>query len=154
MITIRHLSGPLTGQEHSFGDDRERIVIGRDPELCQVVYPPEYTVVGREHVAFLRRLSGDYGIDVLGNHYTQVNGGAGIPDASVPNGGVFVLGRQGGPSFLVNIDRSMTSKSLPLTQPQARPASSRSAAARAKLLTIIGLIVALALVVWLAVVFL
>src|ERR1700732_4173348 len=90
MITIKHLSGPLTGQEQSFGDDQERIVIGRDPELCQVVYPPEFTVVRREHVALLRKLAGDYALDMFGDHYTEVNGTAGEPDEPIPNGAKFV----------------------------------------------------------------
>ncbi|MFI5014476.1 MAG: trypsin-like serine peptidase [Hyphomicrobiales bacterium] len=147
MITIKHISGPLTGQEQSFGDDQERIVIGRDPELCQVVYPPEFTVVGREHVALLRKLSGDYALDIFGDHYTEVNGNAGEPEEAIPNGGKFVLGRHGGPSFIVDIDRSSTSKSLPLTQPQARSVPLRAAATRARRFAFIGLAVALVAVV-------
>ncbi|MFI4995235.1 MAG: trypsin-like serine peptidase [Hyphomicrobiales bacterium] len=143
MITIKHISGPLTGQEQTFGDDQERIVIGRDSELCQVVYPPEFTVVGREHVALLRKLSGDYALDIFGDHYTQVNGNAGEPEAAVPSAAKFVLGRHGGPSFLVTIDRSSTSKSLPLTQPQARSVPLRAAATRARRFAFVGLVTAL-----------
>src|SRR5437660_9623235 len=110
MITMTLISGPLTGQEQSFGDDQERIVIGRDPELCQVVYPPEYTVVGREHVALLRKLSGDYALDIVGDHYTEVNGEAGTSGKPIPNAAKFVLGRHGGPTFTVDVDRSSVAK--------------------------------------------
>ncbi|SDR23613.1 Trypsin-like peptidase domain-containing protein [Rhizobiales bacterium GAS191] len=143
MITIKHISGPLTGQEQSFGDEQERIVIGRDPELCQVVFPPEFTVVGREHMALLRKLSGDYALDLFGDHYTEVNGNAGEPEEAIPNGAKFVLGRHGGPSFVVAVDRSSTSKSLPRTQPQARSVPLRAAATRARRYAVIGLAVAL-----------
>jgi Trypsin-like peptidase domain len=147
MITIKHLSGPLTGQEQVFGDDRERIVVGRDSDLCQVVYPPEFTVVGREHVALLRKLSGDYALDIFGDHYTEVNGNAGDPEESIPNGAKFVLGRHGGPSFVVTIDRSHMSKALPLTQPQARHVPPRDTAARARRYAFTGLAAALLAVV-------
>jgi len=150
MITIKHISGPLMGQEQSFGDEQERIVIGRDPALCQVVYPPEFTLVGREHMALLRKLSGDYALDLFGDHYTQVNGEAGEPEEAIPNGAKFVLGRHDGPSFTVAIDRSNTSKSLPLTQPQARAEPLRAAATRARRFAFIGLGVALVAVVGLA----
>ena len=72
-------------------------MVGRDPELCQILYPPEYTVVGREHVALLRKLSGDYALDMFGDHYTEVNGEPCELEAPIPNGGKFVLGRRGGP---------------------------------------------------------
>jgi hypothetical protein len=143
MIIIKHLSGPLTGQEQTFADDRERIVIGRDPELCQVVYPPEFTVVGREHVALLRKLSGDYALDIFGDHYTEVNGSAADPEEPIPTRAKFVLGRHGGPSFLVTIDRSHVSKALPMTQPQARHVPLRAAATRARLFAFVGLTIAL-----------
>jgi hypothetical protein len=143
MITIKHLSGPLTGQEQVFGDDRERIIIGRDPDLCQVVYPPEFTVVGREHVALLRKLSGDYALDIFGDHYTEVNGNPGDAEDGIPSGAKFVLGRHGGPSFVVTIDRSDISKALPLTQPQARHVPLRAAAARARRYAFTGLAIAL-----------
>jgi V8-like Glu-specific endopeptidase len=143
MISIKHLSGPLTGQEQVFGDERERIVIGRDPDLCQVVYPPEFTVVGREHVALLRKLSGDYALDIFGDHYTEVDGNPGDAEESIPSGAKFVLGRHGGPSFTVTINRSDISKALPLTQPQARHVPLRAAAARARRYAFTGLAIAL-----------
>jgi len=151
MITITHLSGPLTGQEQSFGDDQERIVIGRDPELCQITYPPEFTVVGREHMALLRKLSGDYALDIFGEHFTELNGEAAASEDSIPNGAKFVLGRHGGPSFTVKVDRSNISKSLPLTQPQARSVPLRAAATRARRYAFIGLAVALVAVIGLGI---
>ena len=62
-----------------------------------------------------------------------------LPDAAIPNGGKFVLGRRRGPSFIVTIDRSSTSKSLPLTQPQARSTPLRNAATMSRRYAVIGI---------------
>ena len=48
-ITIKHLDGPLKGADQTFDDSYTSVVFGRDPEACQVVYPPDYNVVGKQH---------------------------------------------------------------------------------------------------------
>jgi hypothetical protein len=42
-ITIKHLEGALAGKEQTFV---EAVVFGRDREVAQVIYPPEYDIVG------------------------------------------------------------------------------------------------------------
>ncbi len=56
-LRIRFRGGALAGSTFAFDDDVDRIVIGRDPERCDVVLPPEMTEVGREHLAVKRVLA-------------------------------------------------------------------------------------------------
>jgi S1-C subfamily serine protease len=55
-VTIRFLGGPRSGEVLTFGDDRERIAVGRDAEQCDVTFAPTETRVGREHCALIRKL--------------------------------------------------------------------------------------------------
>lgn len=56
-LRIRFRGDVLAGRVFSFGDDVERIVIGRDPERSDVVLPSDMTQVGREHLALERVLA-------------------------------------------------------------------------------------------------
>ncbi len=98
MMMIKHLSGPLRGKEQSISGDRERITFGRS-NSCDVVFPPEETVVGREHFALVRKPSGDWSIDLLGDHYVEVNGAEAQPGQPVPQDAKLRLGTRKGPSF-------------------------------------------------------
>ena len=67
-ITILHLDGPLKGHEQHFDDSVDEILFGRSPE-CQVVYPPEYSIVGRMHVLLRHMRSGECVIELLAERY-------------------------------------------------------------------------------------
>ena len=47
MLIIRHLTGPLAGKEQRIEAKAERVTFGRDPNACDVVFPPDATIVAR-----------------------------------------------------------------------------------------------------------
>ena len=53
-LTITYIDGPMQDTSIEFGDDVEQVLLGRDPERCQVVLPPDQTMVGREHCSIIR----------------------------------------------------------------------------------------------------
>ncbi len=55
-LRLRFLDGPRAGHVLEYGDEIERVVLGRDPQRCRVVFPADQVVVGREHVALRREL--------------------------------------------------------------------------------------------------
>lgn len=125
MITISHLSGELAGQTQSFDDKKDRLVFGRDPDRCDVIYPADETVVGREHFALVQKLSGDWAVDLFGAHFVSVDGVAAEADQFVPSGSTLRLGRSDGPGFTVTYDRSLLPEELRRTSYQEAPAPVR-----------------------------
>lgn len=105
-IIIRHLEGPLAGQEQSFGNSAGVIVFGRSLE-CQVVYPLECVEIGRKHFALRLSPSGDYQVELFGNSYVQVDGIPAENGTLVRSGSVITLGRPTGPSFKVKLVSEM-----------------------------------------------
>jgi len=101
-ITIKHLDGPLKGDQ-PFDDKYPSVVFGRDPEACQVVYPPEYDVVGKKHFELKRGKAGDYTVGLFGKRYVEIDGKQADEDAPVVSGNVLRLGRKDGPAFSVEI---------------------------------------------------
>jgi len=57
-LTVKHIDGPLAGKTQSFDDEKARIVFGRDPSQCDVVWPPDYTAVSRQHFALVKTTGG------------------------------------------------------------------------------------------------
>jgi hypothetical protein len=104
-ITIRHLDGPLAGLQQHFDDSYDTVAFGRDPEACQVVYPPDYNVVGKKHFQLKRNRAGEYAVDLLGNRYVEIDGTPADVGAAVASGNVLRLGRYDGPSFKVEITK-------------------------------------------------
>src|SRR5215204_656599 len=105
MLVIRHLTGPLAGkEERPQGRQPDRIVFGRDPEVCDVVFPPGATLVSRRHFALVRKLSGNWTIDLFGEPFVAVDGQPADLAAAIGDGSVIELGRRGGPSFEVRIE--------------------------------------------------
>jgi hypothetical protein len=103
-ITIKHLNGPLAGKPDQTFDDRTgSIVFGRDPEACQVIYPPDYSVVGKLHFELKRSKAGDYAVGLFGKRYVDIDGIPADVDAPVESGDVLRLGHKDGPSFEVAI---------------------------------------------------
>jgi len=102
-ITIKHHDGPLKGEQQHFDDSVTTIMFGRDREEAQIVYPPEYDVVGRRHFELRRTKAGDYSVELFGKRYVEIDGNPADNGTPVKSGSTFRLGRKDGPSFKVEI---------------------------------------------------
>jgi S1-C subfamily serine protease len=115
-ITIKHIDGPLKGQPDQHFDDRvETILFGRDREAAQVVYPPEFTIIGRKHFELRRMESGDYRVGLFGKGYVAVDGVPAENDMLAKSGSEFRLGNKDGPSFKIDIERPKATKEYAVT---------------------------------------
>jgi hypothetical protein len=132
VITIHHRTGPLAGQEQSIDDRYDRITIGRDPDVCDVVFPPETTIVARRHFALVRRPSGQWTFDLFGSPFVAVNGEPADMGQPLRDGAVIELGRRGGPTFELRLDVTPTASQLPVTDPQEPVESLHAATDRAR----------------------
>src|SRR5258707_978710 len=74
MLIVRHLTGPLAGKEERIDPKSDRVTFGRDPAACDVVYPPDATMISRRHFALVRKPSGEWTFDLFGDPYVGVNG--------------------------------------------------------------------------------
>ncbi|MEJ0051161.1 MAG: trypsin-like peptidase domain-containing protein [Methylovirgula sp.] len=124
MLTIKHVDGPLAGQEQTISDDQAQVNVGRDPDRCQIVYPPDSTIVGRVHCGLLRQPSGDWAVDLYGDHYVEIDGVAAEPRQTIRSGAKIRLGRHNGPSFIANITHA-ASDDLGMTGAQQKQVSVR-----------------------------
>jgi hypothetical protein len=102
-ITIKHLEGPLAGQEQHFDDSIGKIMFGRSVEEAQVVYPPSCSVVGVRHFELVRSPAGDYSVGLFGKRFVSIDGHPVINGAVVKSGMTFRLGSATGPSFQAEI---------------------------------------------------
>src|SRR5258705_4440710 len=101
MLIIRHLSGPRAGEEDRIDSKANRVVFGRGRD-CQIVYPPEATIVSREHFALVRKPPGPTGhwtIELFGDPFVAVNSIPADPGRRATDGALFELGKRGGPSL-------------------------------------------------------
>ena len=115
-ITIKHLEGPLAGTEQHFDDKVDKIEFGREAD-CQVIYPPECTIVGKRHFLLERQKSGDYRVDLEGQRFVSVDGVPAENKTVVRSGSVLRLGSATeGPSFKVEIEKAKAA--LPDTEKQ------------------------------------
>ncbi len=142
MITITHKSGPLAGTSQSFDDTKQRIEFGRNADKCDIVYPADATAVGHQHFALVRDTSGDWALQLYGDHFVSVDKVPAQPDQPIKSGEVFHLGPADGPTFEVTVERGAP-KDGKRTEPQPEPAPASVAARR---LMIAGVVVALAIV--------
>jgi hypothetical protein len=151
MLTIRHRSGPLAGKEEQpTCRQSDRIVFGRDPDACDVVYPPDTRIVARRHFALVLAPSGDWTIQLFGTPFVAVNGEPADPEEAVCHGAVVELGHRGGPSFEVSVPNETTGADLGLTLTQEKVEGAHAAAdhaersaRRARRLGLAGVVVAL-----------
>jgi hypothetical protein len=151
MLIIRHRTGPLAGkEERPAGRQPDRIVFGRDPEACDVVFPPDARIVSRRHFALVRKLSGYWTVDLFGEPFVAVDGQPADLGAPIRDGSVIELGQRGGPSFEVRIEGEERPGILEKTEGQEKVQGSRAvaahaerSAARARRLGVAGLLVAL-----------
>ncbi|HZT86602.1 MAG TPA: trypsin-like peptidase domain-containing protein [Stellaceae bacterium] len=151
MIVIRHLTGPRAGGEDRPDPKLDRITFGRRTS-CDVQYPPEETLVSREHFALVRKPPGPAGhwtIELFGEPYVAVNGVAAEPGDRVPQDAKFELGRRGGPSFSVHLVADAAADNMPVTVAQEHDPNAHLAAAQAggaarlaKRLALVGLVAA------------
>jgi hypothetical protein len=132
MLIIRHRTGPLAGKENRVEGRGDRVVFGRDPDACDVVFPADATLVSRRHFALVRRPSGDWTIDLFGGPFVAVNGQPADLGAPVRSGALIELGRRGGPSFELLIEGEDKGAGLAMTVAQEEVAGSHAAAAHAE----------------------
>jgi S1-C subfamily serine protease len=117
-ITITHLEGPLAGQKRRFDEKTKTIKFGREAD-CQIIYPPECTIVGKQHFQLERQSSGDYRVNLEGKRYVNVDGVPADNNTVVSSGSVLRLGSaKDGPSFNVEIEKAKAV--LPDTQEQEK----------------------------------
>jgi V8-like Glu-specific endopeptidase len=143
MIIIRHRSGPLAGRRQDLDATSGRITFGRDPAVCDVVFPPDLTIVARRHFALVRSPAGDWVFELFGDPFVRVNGEPADLGEAVHNGATIELGRHGGPSFEIELKDEGLAGSLPLTEPQEKIEDAHMAAARARRFAAVGLVLAL-----------
>jgi V8-like Glu-specific endopeptidase len=131
MLIIRHRTGALAGKEDRVEARDDRVVFGRDPNACDVVFPPDATLVSRRHFALVRKPSGDWTVDLFGAPFVAVNGQPAELGAAVRSGALFELGRHGGPSFELTIEGERKEGGLAMTMAQEEVSGSRTVAAKA-----------------------
>jgi hypothetical protein len=107
------------GDVQRFGDEVKEVVFGRDPALCQVVFPADMTVVGREHCA-LRREVGTYRLEVRGDHLVTLDGKTAMDGEEVPEQCELQLGPDG-PTLILKRTGAQAG-ALPPTMHQGRRA--------------------------------
>jgi hypothetical protein len=131
MIIIRHQAGPLAGKEQKIEGKSERIIFGRDPDFCDVVYPADATLVARRHFALVKKPSGEWTFDLFGDLFVAMDGQPVDEAQAVRNGGKIELGRRGGPAFTVEIAGEELGDKLPVTATQEEVEGAHAAAAHA-----------------------
>jgi len=102
-LKITHIDGPLAGRTQSFGDDKARVVFGRDASKCDVVYPADFTAVSRQHFALVQT-TGGYRFE-LGDNPVLVDGKAAYQDQFIEANAELQLGDSSGPRFNLAIER-------------------------------------------------
>lgn len=78
----------------TFDDDVEQVVIGRDPDRCQIMFPPRAQAVGLEHLA-LKRVLGHYRLVLNAKDPVFVNGREAVDGQELPDRCVLRLGARG-----------------------------------------------------------
>ena len=71
VFTLTGVSGALAGAQFSLG---KMLTLGRDPALCDVVFPPQTAGVSRRHCAVEARADGVYVMDLGSSCGTFLNG--------------------------------------------------------------------------------
>jgi V8-like Glu-specific endopeptidase len=133
MLIIRHRTGPLAGKEETpQGRQPNRVVFGRDPDACDVVYPPDALIIARRHFALVLTPHGDWTVELFGTPYVAVNGEPADPEEAVTNGSLVELGHKGGPSFEVTVTEEATTGNLARTLPQEEVEASHAIAHHAE----------------------
>ncbi|HKY95953.1 MAG TPA: FHA domain-containing protein, partial [Kiloniellales bacterium] len=106
-IRITHLDGPLAGQVQQFGNDKERIQIGRVAEDTDVRYPDDYTAVSREHVVLVQG-PGIYRLDLSTDKPVFINGREALQDEELKGTVEMQLGGADGPRLRLEVNPGLT----------------------------------------------
>ena len=93
-VRLRFRGGPLAGKVWEFGDDVEEIVVGRDPDRCQVVVPEAMAGVGRQHFA-LKASLGRYRLVLNRDNPVYVDGKVAMDGMELPPAADVTLGKSG-----------------------------------------------------------
>ncbi|MDG2422854.1 MAG: trypsin-like peptidase domain-containing protein [Phycisphaerales bacterium] len=112
-LKIEFVDGDLAGKVMDFADDVEHIAIGRDPDRCQVVIPPDERTVGREHCS-IARVRGNYYMEMAADRRVSIDGELMETVQALPKQCVVQIG-PGGPHLRLTVDRSAN---LAATLPQ------------------------------------
>ncbi len=99
---IIHLSGSLEGRVRVLNDGGREVILGRDPQVADVVFGPDDRLVSRRH-ASLKEQDGVLLLRDLGSSTGTFLDGESIEEAELAPGDVFELGR-GGPRIRVDAD--------------------------------------------------
>ena len=143
MLVIRHKTGALAGKEQRIEAKSDRVTFGRDPTVCDVVFPPDATIVARRHFALVRKPSGAWTFDLFGDPYVAVDGAPPEFGQALHSGATVELGQAGGPSFDVLVEGEGLGDELAATAPQQKIVSPRAAASRARTFATVGAVLAI-----------
>jgi len=106
-IRITHLDGPLAGQVQQFGDDKERVLIGRVAKDADVRFPDDYTAVSREHVVLVQG-PGIYRLDLSTEKPVFVDGQEALQDQELKGTVEMQLGGADGPRLRVEVNPGLS----------------------------------------------
>ena len=76
MLIVRHKTGPLAGKEQQITPTGDRVMFGRDPSVCDVVYPPDAEAIATAVGAAVR-----HGVPITPRGKGTGNYGQAIPMA-------------------------------------------------------------------------
>lgn len=118
-LKLEFLDGPLEGRVFNFPSDQHVIEIGRDPDHCQVVFPADFTSVGRRHLV-IRQVGGRYRLETHPGNAVVVDGREPLDGEPLGRSQVVGLGRSAArmklttsfPSALPETDVSKPQKTL------------------------------------------
>ena len=111
-LKIEFVDGDLTGKVQEFADEVEVISIGRDPDRCQVVIPPDERTVGREHCT-ITRVRGLYYLEMAPDRRVSMNGELMETVQALPLDCVIQIGPEGPHLRLVTNRGSNLASTLP-----------------------------------------
>jgi hypothetical protein len=103
-LMIEFLDGDRKGEVLSFEDSIITIAIGRDPERCQVVLPPDLRMVGREHCT-INRVRGHYYMEMAADRRVTMNRDLMETAQVLESGSTLQLGPDG-PQLRISIEKS------------------------------------------------
>jgi hypothetical protein len=101
-LRVRFLDGEKADQTIAFGDDVGTIVIGRDPAICQIVFPSDDSRVGRQHCA-LKRVLGHYRLVLDTEHRVLLGGKPAHDEQELDPLSILQVG-PGGPRIEVQVE--------------------------------------------------
>ena len=98
-LTIRFTDGARAGETLTLESSSKRILVGRDPDTCTVLFPGDATQVGRRHCA-LTFMFGEYRLGIFHGYLVTVDGKKARDGQPIDSGAVCRLGPEG-PRFVV-----------------------------------------------------